>query len=727
MTVVSDGFNRADSTNLGASWAEVVGDWAIVSNQVECNNDAGDTGYYARYESDVGSSDMYSEAVTNSTQTNGTSNAGVAVRMRAAANTSYQLTTNLNDNHAFWRIVSGSENQIATFSSVLAAGDTIRVEAVGRTLRGKINASLVGLAQDANITDGQRPGLNGYNNVGTDVVRLDNFEGGALTDDLVAAYIADWSAQTARSTGASMTPTIPAQVAAGDLVCVLGTVRSVTDTISFPAGEGWSQEQLASGNSLGSYVFAKVWGLGGQTDDTTPTFTRTGTTGAFVSAFVIRNPLHSTTPWTSVASAIVASAQQSNAAAATATAAAASHTGTNCTVVRCYSSADDNALGTTSEGMLVFGGAAYDATDIAQACTILEDVTLSGSTATATVAETVNGNDANNGITLVVAIPTAAAEEGAGLLSGGGVLLGTGTRTVNGIGAVSGGGTATGTGTRTVSGAASLAGGGSLTAAGVEIQTGAGALGGGGVLTAAGLRTVPGQAAATGGGTLTASGTRTVLGSAALTGDGALSATGVQEEAGAAALDGGGALSASGVRTALGSGALTGGGTLTASGTRTAGGVGTLAGGGTLEASGQISGEPITGSAALDGGGSFTGSGTVTRHGQATLIGGGGLAASGQVIGEDIEGEGALTGAGTLSATGVVTRQGAATLSGGGALVVVGRRTVTGSAVLDGGGSLTASGPAAVIGTVRYLTRARPVVAASSTAEPTVDMEVTLT
>ena len=34
MTSFSDNFNRADSTDLGASWVEVSGDWSIVSNQL---------------------------------------------------------------------------------------------------------------------------------------------------------------------------------------------------------------------------------------------------------------------------------------------------------------------------------------------------------------------------------------------------------------------------------------------------------------------------------------------------------------------------------------------------------------------------------------------------------------------------------------------------------------------------------------------------------------------
>jgi len=419
MALALDGFNRADSTSLGADWTEVVGQWEIVSNRLQCGTDAGATGYYLRHSTDVGSADMYAQAVVTSTQVNASSNTGIAARMRAAANTSYQLTTrHAGDTCSFWRVVAGAETQItsttgaAAVTAVIASGDTIRIETVGTVLRGKVNSTLVALATDGNITDGQRGGVNGYNNVNTDVVEVDLFEAGALTDSPPGGpYISGWTAQ-AQGTGTTLTPTLPANLAAGDLVCAWSTTRNAADTLGPPAGEGWSTIQAPSQTGLKSALTAKVWGLGGQTDDTTPTFTNSaGTNGWGVTVFVIRNPAHGTTPWTSVATAIVASGSQSNVAAATAQSPSVSATGTHQTVVRCYDSADDNALNVTSAGVMVFGGAAYDQTtgdDYAQACTILEDTTLGGSTGTATVNETAVGNDVSNGVTLVVSMPSAA-------------------------------------------------------------------------------------------------------------------------------------------------------------------------------------------------------------------------------------------------------------------------------------------------------------------------------
>ena len=628
MVTVSDNFNRADAGTLGASWTALVGGWAIVSNQAECNDDDGGTGYYARYDTDVGSSDMYAEVVTNSTQANASSNTGPAVRMRAAANTSYQFPTNLNDSCSFWRINAGAETQIGTFTTPIAAGDTIRLEAVGRTFRFKVNGVIVNLLQDTNITDGQRGGMNGYNNVGTDVVRTDNFVAGPMTD-LAWPFLVDWSAQTARSTGASMTPTLPVTPAAGDLVLAEGTIRSTTETITPPAGEGWSQIELASGNSLRTYVWGKIWGLGGQTDDTTPTFTRTGTTGAFVTCAIYRNPKHATAPWTSVAAAVVASGQQSNVAAATATAPSVTHTGNDRTLARFFSSADDNALNAPSEGILVYGGAAFDATDIAQALSSREGVNVSGSTGTATVAESVLGTDASSGVTLVLAVPTGTAVTGTVVVAGGGTIAGAGTRGVNGASVIAGGGTIAGAGLRGVVGVAAVTGGGVIAGAGVAGRSGLGSVAGGGTISGAGAAGRAGAGVVAGGGAVTASAVRGVVGASTVAGGGTIAAQGARGRSGAAVVAGGGTIAAAGQAGKVGAGTVHGGGTITATGIAQGAG---------------------TGSATVSGGGTITGVGTRGAVGTATVAGGGVIAAAGR---RGVVGAGVVAGGGVIAGHGI--------------------------------------------------------------------------
>lgn len=431
MTAVSDNFDRANSSNLGASWTEVVGDWEIVSNRCQNNTDDGATGYYLRYETDVGSSDMFSQCVTTSTQADGGSNTGLAVRMRAAANTSYQMTTrHAGDTIGVWRIVAGAETQqnwqteANAISVTINSGDTIRVEAVGSLIRGKVQGALVGICVDTNITDGQRAGLNGYNAVGTDVVEVDDFAGGALAADggLVAPYIVGISTQVT-GTGTTLTPTVPANVASGDLVVAHCTSRDAAQTMTNPGSEGWAAGPTPSQTGLEDAIFFKVWGSGA-TDDTTPTFSiGSGTAGWGVTLTVFRNPSHATAPWTSTSAAVVASGSAANASSATVTAPSVNHDGTNRTVVRLFSSADDNALNTPNVGALAYGGAAYDSTtgnDFSQAMSLRENITVTTNTSTATVTETVLGNDINNGITLVLAVPSSATSVNAANASGSG-------------------------------------------------------------------------------------------------------------------------------------------------------------------------------------------------------------------------------------------------------------------------------------------------------------------
>lgn len=437
MAVVTDDFNRANTSSFAGVATELSGDWEVVSNKLQCNTDLGATGYYLRYDTAVGSDDMYSQAVVSSTQANGTSNTGVLCRGQTGATvTSYQFVTrHAGDVVSFWRVAAGTETKLrlacnATAGTqdipvVFASGATIREEVVGSLIRGLIDGVLVGVARDISgsaIPSGQRGGLNGYNNVGSDFVELDDFEAGPL-DDKVAPFVAgvgEQSSGTATTSTAFTTPasSVPANIAAGDLLVAHVTSRDDAQTVTAPGSEGWSAPiENPSQTGLEDYVFGKIWGLGGQTDDTTPTFSiGAGTSGWAVTFVIWRNPLHATNPWTSVTDAIVASASQTTTVAgATVTAPSVTDTAPSRTIVRLFSSADDNSLGLTtaslsnSEGALVYGGLDFDTIaglDMAQAMSTRENVTTAGAIGTATVTEHINGTDVNNGITLVLAIPS---------------------------------------------------------------------------------------------------------------------------------------------------------------------------------------------------------------------------------------------------------------------------------------------------------------------------------
>lgn len=598
MGIVADTFTRADSAFLGSDWTEEVGDWGIASNQAENNDDDGSTGYYARFDgtgADVGSSDMFAELTIGSTQTNSGSNTGPSVRRRSGAVTGYQFPCNLgSDTVTMWRVVAGSETQLTlstggtSLSTPVATADLLRLEVIGAVLRGKVNGALVALAQDTNITDGQRGGMNGYNATGTDVVRADNFRAGRLVDDPPAApFLLNWGIFS-EGTITPRTPNLPTNpsVAAGDLILVPCVVRDAAQTVTPDATEGWVEIATASQTGLKMTLFGKVWGLGGQTDDSSPEFSVASATAGFgLVPIVVRNPQHATAPWTSVAAAVVASGQQSNASGTMVTAPSVNHSGDHRTVMRLFASADDNALGAPSVGALIFGGAAYDTTsgnDWAQAGSIAEDITVTTNTGTATVTETTQGPDISCGMTLVIAIPGGAAVTGTALVAGGGAIAGAGVREVPGSSTVAGGGVVSGAGTVGHTGSAAVAGGGAVSASAARGVTGAGLVAGGGSVAATGVVGRTGAAVVAGAGTITASGGSGKTGAAVVDGGGAVSASGVRHGTGQAAVTGSGMIAAAGARGVIGLSVMAGGGVIAASGQRAVAGAGTVAGGGVI-------------------------------------------------------------------------------------------------------------------------------------------------
>lgn len=408
MTKHSDTFGGA----LAGTWRQAVGAWATSSGAVECADVQGSTGKYLIDDAiDVGGSDMYAELRIGSTQVNSGSNTGPGIRHRASVVTGYQFAANLNDSHGAWRTSAGAETQIGTFTAAVALNDMLRIEGAGRTLRYKANDLLVALLQDTTITDGQRGAVNGYNNAASgDLIRADDFEEGLLTDDLLAPFVAGWTALV-EGVGGTIQPTFT-DVQAGDTLLVVAAIRDAAQTVAAPGSQGWSASiQTPSQTGLEGYVFAKRWGLGGQTDSTTPAFTiGSGTAGWVAAGVVIRNPLHATRPWTSATHAILASGSQSNASSTTVTCPSVAYTGDHVTYLTFGGSADDNALGAPNASRaLIFGGAAYDSTqgnDEAIAAAVREDVSGSSSTGTATFTEAAVGPDVSFGITLVLAIPS---------------------------------------------------------------------------------------------------------------------------------------------------------------------------------------------------------------------------------------------------------------------------------------------------------------------------------
>lgn len=179
-TTVSDNFNRADDDSLGANWSEVSGDWDILSNALRCAANGGSGYGTARFESDLSSDDMYSQAIC--TGYGGSRQAGVTVRVASDAETcySFEVRNNETTTYRIRRLTAGTSLG-AVNTTHPSVPFTAKLTVDGSSLEGFIDgSSVIGPITDTNITGNTRAGTyaNSANNV-----TLDDFQAA----DLVAA------------------------------------------------------------------------------------------------------------------------------------------------------------------------------------------------------------------------------------------------------------------------------------------------------------------------------------------------------------------------------------------------------------------------------------------------------------------------------------------------------------------------------------------------------------
>lgn len=172
--LASDDFNRVDSATLGANWTPVVGTAGIVSN--ECGPKTfGGTDSIQRYSAISWPNNQYSQiTIRNNVAASGAP--GPGVRLSDVAFTGYVIYCN-NDIAELARWIAGAFASIGSFTSPVA-GDVVKLETSGTTLRVFVNGAVVLNVTDANIAGGWA-GIN----CGSDVARrLDDWSGGDTTE-----------------------------------------------------------------------------------------------------------------------------------------------------------------------------------------------------------------------------------------------------------------------------------------------------------------------------------------------------------------------------------------------------------------------------------------------------------------------------------------------------------------------------------------------------------------
>lgn len=161
MATRTDSFDRANSSNLGADWAEDSGAWSITSNNV-ANGTSGNTYRKLRWVGAAMDSANYSvEVVARSGDSS--NGIGPAVRLAASSAVTYYGYVIFGGDAAYLvEITAGGETILDTGSAITASTDyTLRLEVDGSTIRGYLNGVLDVSATDASLASGP-PGIMAY-------------------------------------------------------------------------------------------------------------------------------------------------------------------------------------------------------------------------------------------------------------------------------------------------------------------------------------------------------------------------------------------------------------------------------------------------------------------------------------------------------------------------------------------------------------------------------------
>ena len=218
MTSFSDDFNRADSSNLGASWVEVSGDWSIVSSQLAPPTSAGTV--VLRAATAMASSDHYAQ-VTLSTVA--AVSQGVWCRGDSGITNGY-LWRNDGTSWDLFSVVSSTFTAIGTFAGAAVAGDVAKVQAVGSTIKGFVNGvERVSVANSA-VATGTSVGIRSATPSG---LRYDDFSAADISSGVSGSGSAAFGGLTAAATG-TRTVIGTAGLTGGSLTAAVTGLRTVT-------------------------------------------------------------------------------------------------------------------------------------------------------------------------------------------------------------------------------------------------------------------------------------------------------------------------------------------------------------------------------------------------------------------------------------------------------------------------------------------------------------------
>jgi len=238
VTSFSDDFNRANSTDLGAGWVEVSGDWSIVSNQLSPGA-AGGT-IILRAAGAMASNDNYAQATIAATTA---ASHGVWCRGNSNISQGY-LWRNDGTSWNLFSVVGGSFTSIGSYAAAAVAGDVAKVQAVGSTIKGYVNGVQRVSVTDTAVNTGTSVG---FRSESTNSIRFDDFSAADVTS---GATLGVASATEA------------AQLLAGSKTTTLGTAGEAATTQPLPGTKAAALTLAAAQDTAQALTGVKAAALG---------------------------------------------------------------------------------------------------------------------------------------------------------------------------------------------------------------------------------------------------------------------------------------------------------------------------------------------------------------------------------------------------------------------------------------------------------------------------------
>ncbi|MFD9248542.1 hypothetical protein [Streptomyces bottropensis] len=227
MASFSDDFNRADSSDLGAGWVEVSGDWSIVSNQLSPGA-AGGT-IILRAAGAMATDDNYAQVTIAATVA---ASQGVWCRGNSNISSGY-LWRNDGSEWTLFSVVGGSFTAIGSYAAAAAPGDVAKVQAVGSTIKCYVNGIERVSITNTHVVTGTSVGIRSES---AGALRYDDFAAADVTAGvaLEAALETDEAQSLAGAKSATLTTaaeTDTAQPLSGAKAATLGAAAAVESAL----------------------------------------------------------------------------------------------------------------------------------------------------------------------------------------------------------------------------------------------------------------------------------------------------------------------------------------------------------------------------------------------------------------------------------------------------------------------------------------------------------------